>query len=68
MLVITLVVFSLFAVGWRLGTVRLEWCPGSSLTAPNLQPAATQERDDKCGNEHYRRELLMMGIVVPKTC
>jgi len=39
-----------------------------SLPAPNLQPTATQERDDQCGNQHYSRELLMMGIVVPETC
>ena len=26
------------------------------------------ERDDQCGNQHYSRELLMMGIVVPETC
>jgi hypothetical protein len=40
----------------------------SSLTAPNLQPAANQERNDQCGNQHYSRELLMMVIVVPETC
>jgi len=39
----------------------------SSLTAPNLQPAANQERNDWCGNQHHSRELLMMGIVVPET-
>ena len=43
--------------------------PGySSLTAPNLQPTANQERNDQRGNQHYIRELLMMGIVVPETC
>jgi len=40
----------------------------SSLTAPNPQPTANQERYDQCGNQHYSRELLMMGIVVPETC
>jgi len=40
----------------------------SSLTAPNLQLTANQERNDQCGNQHYNRELLMMGIVVPETC
>ena len=40
----------------------------SSLPAPNFQPTATQERDDQCSNQHYSRELLMMGIVVPETC
>ena len=23
---------------------------------------------DQCGNQHYNRELLMMGIVLPETC
>ena len=38
------------------------------LTAPNFQPTANQERNDQCGNQHYSRELLMMGIVVSETC
>ena len=33
-----------------------------------LQPTADQERNDQCGNQHYSRELLMMGILVPETC
>jgi hypothetical protein len=40
----------------------------SNLPAPNLQPTANQERNDQYGNQHYSRELLMMGIVVPETC
>jgi len=40
----------------------------SSLTAPNIQPTANQERNDQCGNQHHSRELLMMDIVVPETC
>ena len=40
----------------------------SSLSVPNLQHTVNQERNDQCGNQHYRRELLMMGIVVPETC
>jgi len=39
----------------------------SSLPAPNFQPTATQERDGPCGNQHYSRDLLMMGITVPET-
>ena len=39
----------------------------SSLTAPKLQHAANQERNDQCVNQHYSSELLMMGIVVPET-
>jgi len=40
----------------------------SSLTAPNLKPTANQERNDRCGNQHHSRELLMMGIIVTETC
>ena len=40
----------------------------SNLTAPNLQLTANQERNDQFGKEHYSRELLMMGIVMPETC
>ena len=40
----------------------------SSLTTPNLQPTANQERNDQCGKEHHSRELLMIGIVMPETC
>jgi len=39
-----------------------------SLTAPNLQSAANQERNDQFDNQHYSREPLMMGIVMPETC
>jgi len=39
-----------------------------SLTTPNLQPTANQERNDQCGDQQYSRELLMMGTVVPETC
>jgi len=38
----------------------------SSITAPNLQPTENQERNDQCGNQHYSRELLMMGTVMPE--
>ena len=40
----------------------------SSLTAPKLQPTANQEQYDQCHNQHYSRELLMMGIVMLETC
>jgi len=40
----------------------------SSLTAPNLQHTANQERNDQCGNQHYNRELLMIGIEMSETC
>jgi len=38
------------------------------LPALNSQPAATREPDGLCGNQRYRRELLMMGIMVPEIC
>jgi len=40
----------------------------SSLTAPNLQPTANQERNDQCGNQHNSCKFLMMGIVMPEIC
>jgi len=40
----------------------------SSLTAPNLQHTANQERNNQCGNQHHSRVLLMIGIVMPETC
>jgi len=53
-----------------LATVVSGLQPGhySSLTAPNLQHTANQERNDQCGNQHHSCELLMIGIVVPETC
>jgi len=39
----------------------------SILPALNFQPAATREPDGLCGNQRYRRELLMMGVMVPET-
>jgi len=58
-------------LGWS--GVRAAGCslqPGHhcSLTSPNLQPTANQERHDQCGKQHHSRELLMMGIVMLETC
>ena len=39
----------------------------SGLQAIACSPE-TQEWDGQCGNQHYSRELLMMGITVPETC
>jgi hypothetical protein len=42
-------------LGWsNVRTAGLSLQPGhySSLTAPNLQPTANQERNDQCGNQH----------------
>ena len=57
--------------GWM--SVRTEGCnsfqSGHSCILPalNFQPAATPEPDGLYGNQCYRRELLMMGIMVPET-
>jgi len=40
----------------------------SSLTAPNLQHTAYQERYYQCGNQQHSRELLMMDILILETC
>jgi len=48
--------------------VRLDYCLGSSLTAPNLQHTANQERNDQRGNQHHGCELRMMGIIMPESC
>jgi len=69
MLITTLVV----SVGWSgVRVAGYSFSPQSghysSLTASNLQPTANQERNDQCGNQDYRRELLMIGIVVSETC
>jgi len=58
-------------LGWsgvKLKCLSLQPGHHSSLTAPNLQHTANQERYDQCGNQHHSRELVMMGIVVPETC
>ena len=34
----------------------------------NANPSNFRERNDQYGNQHYSRELLMMGIVMPETC
>jgi len=49
---------------------RMDECPDTHPSCLHLtfQPAATREPDALCGNQRYRRELLMMGIMVPETC
>jgi len=39
----------------------------SILPALNFQPEGNREPDGLCGNQRYRRELLMKGIMVPET-
>jgi len=56
--------------GCKLKQLWFSLQPGhySSLTPPNLQHTADQERNDQCGNQQHSRELVMMGIVMPETC
>jgi len=55
-------------------SVRTEGCNNprsghsSILPEPNFQPAANREPDVLCGNQRYRREFLMMVIMVTETC
>ena len=65
MLLTTLVVS--FLVCFKLG-VRCRYFGVVSELQASLQRTANQERNDQCGKQHYSRELLMMGIVVPETC
>ena len=60
-----LLVFSnVMNFGFRRVWLSLQPGHHSNLPAPTLQPTANQERNEQCGNQHYSRELLMMGIVV----
>jgi len=62
------------SVGYHIGRLVLELLyslrsgHASILPALNIHPAATREPDGLCGNQRYRRELLMMGIMMPETC
>ena len=57
-------------VGYHIGLLDYSLRSGNSsiLPALNFHPAATREPDGLCGNQRYRREILMMGIMVPETC
>ena len=69
MLITTLVVSFLVCCRLEAGVVSgLQPGHYSSLTTPNLQPTANQERHDQCGKKDHSRELLMMGIVMPEAC
>jgi len=62
------------SVGSRVAAVQTEGCyslqsrHSSILPALNTQLAPTREPDGLCVNHRYRRELLMMGKMVPETC
>ena len=65
-----------YPIGRLVFELLLDECPdrrlrsghSSILPTLNLQPAALREPDGLCGNQRYRRELLMMDIMVPETC
>ena len=47
--------------------MRLGWSSVRAVARTLLQPTANQERNDQRGNQHYSREHLMLGILVPET-
>ena len=53
---------------WVVGSSTSAWAYNPGTTPAYLQHTANQERYDQCGNQYHSRELLMMGIVMPKTC
>ena len=69
------------SVGYHIGRLVLELLLDGSLSpvtafgsgnssilpALNFRPAANREPDGLCGNQRYRRELLVMDIMVPET-
>ena len=48
--------------------LHTEHTPLRTIFYINATASIFTERNDQCGNQHYSRELLMMGIVVPETC
>jgi hypothetical protein len=52
------------SVGYHIDRLVLELL----MPALNFQPSVTREPDGLCGNQRYRREFLMMDIMVPETC
>ena len=57
------------SVRYHIGRLVLELLlVGSYVQAGWMSVRTTREPDGLCGNERYRRELLMMGIMVPETC
>jgi len=63
LVLVLLLVGGYVQVGWM--SVRTE---GLRSGHSSILSAATPEPDGLCGNQRYRRELLMMGITVPETC
>jgi len=68
------------AVGWKLSAGRMDECPDRSrVTAfgPDTHPSCLhltsnlEQLENQTAyvvTKRYRRELLMMGIMVPETC
>ena len=52
----------------RLNMFRAPLCPLSGAHDDSVGYHTGREPDGLCGNRRYRRELLMMGIMVPETC
>ena len=47
--------------------LHTEHTPLRTIIYIKATPSIFTERNDQCGNKHYSRELLMMGIAVPET-
>jgi len=70
---------SRIAAGWKLSAGRMDECPDRRLAGfrPDTHPSCLRltsnqqqlENQTACVvNKRYRRELLMMDIMVPETC
>ena len=59
-------------VGYRIGRLVLELLLVGSYVQVGWMSFRTEgpetRPDGLCGNQRYRRVLLMMGIMVPETC
>jgi len=54
------------SVGYHMGRLVLELLLVGKLSAGRMDECP--ETHPACTNQRYRRELLMMGIMVPETC
>ena len=50
--------------GWK--SVLSATACSADICPACLHLKTTQERDGQCGNQHYSRDLLMMGIIAPE--
>jgi len=48
--------------------IKLVFYSSTTITYINANSSILTEPESPCGNQHYSRELLMMGTAVPETC